>query len=269
MICELHDPGGSDLAARCRFPEASAVLVGNNPGWVFVDDVDRPRSALVWAHGMQGFYLVGDAENASFLEQLDTTIDEVLKPRLRELGVAWFEVSGDEAWNPVIEIALAKRSLERNQQLVYTLESANLGSATHCGRGDRLKLLSAEECLASDLLTTSREFLLSKLLRFWGSVDAFLGTGIGCVLVCEREIASLCFSGFVVGNVHVVDIETRASHQGKGYAQIVAHAFIAEGIERRLRLHWDCMAENTGSVRLAEKLGLTRSRAYTLYCFPL
>jgi RimJ/RimL family protein N-acetyltransferase len=84
-----------------------------------------------------------------------------------------------------------------------------------------------------------------------------------------KEIASLCCSGFVAGNIHVIDIETKVSHRRKGYAEIVARAFVAECTEKCLRLHWDCMAENTASARLAEKLGFTQSHGYTLYGFSL
>ena len=84
-----------------------------------------------------------------------------------------------------------------------------------------------------------------------------------------EEIASLCFSGFVAGNSHVIDIETKASQRGKGYAETVARAFIAECLEKHLQPHWDCTAENTASAGLAEKLGFTKSRVYTLYSFSL
>jgi GNAT superfamily N-acetyltransferase len=269
MIHELHNPGESDLAFESPFPEASAVLVGNNPGRAFVDDVKRPRSALVWAQGMQGFYLTGDADNAPFLEQVDTLVDEVLQPRLRDLGIAWFEVSGDDDWNPVIERVFAKRNLGSSQQWVYVARPTNHGSTAAMALPGDCRLATAEQCLAGDRRVTNESLLRSKISQFWGSADAFLGTGIGHALVCEGEIASLCFSAFAVGNVHVIDIETEVSHQRKGYAQTVARAFIAKCSERRLTLHWDCMAENTASVRLAEKLGLARSRAYTLYSFLL
>jgi len=49
----------------------------------------------------------------------------------------------------------------------------------------------------------------------------------------------------------------------------VATAFIAECVERHLQPHWDCMAENVASARLAEKLGVSKNHAYTLYSFPL
>jgi hypothetical protein len=50
---------------------------------------------------------------------------------------------------------------------------------------------------------------------------------------------------------------------------MVAGAFVAACVEKRLQPHWDCMAENTASARLAENLGFTQSHVYALYSFRL
>lgn len=102
--------------------------------------------------------------------------------------------------------------------------------------GDRL-LSRVGQSLLADLAVTNRRFLFSKLFRFWGGVDAFLSDGIGYLIICGREIASLCLSGFVVGDLHVIDIETEASHQRRGYAALAAQAFIAECAERHCISH--------------------------------
>ena len=39
-----------------KYPEVISVLVGNNPGDVFIDDIDSPRAGLVCNQGMKGFY---------------------------------------------------------------------------------------------------------------------------------------------------------------------------------------------------------------------
>lgn len=266
---ELKQPSSSVLTIDCPFPEALAVIEGNNPGWVFVDDLNTPRAALVWAQGIGGFYLVGDANSAVFLGELDVYTDQVLGPRLHPLGVTWFEISGDGNWNAVIENVFRKRNLESGQQWVYTLKPRGHKPVTQRKAVGDCQLLRVDRHLLVDLPVGNKEFLFSKLVRFWGSVDTFLTTGLGYVLADGKEIASLCCSGLVAGNIHVVDIETEVSHRRKGYAEIVARAFVAECVEKHLQPHWDCMAENTASARLAEKLGFTRSRVYTLYSFPL
>ncbi|MCM3782180.1 hypothetical protein M3231_04295 [Neobacillus mesonae] len=49
------------------YPEVLSILENNNPGWVFSDRADAPKTALVWSKGMQGFYLIGDETNEAFL----------------------------------------------------------------------------------------------------------------------------------------------------------------------------------------------------------
>jgi hypothetical protein len=269
MVHELKRPSSSILAIDCPFPEALAIIEGNNPGWVFVDDLNAPRAALVWAQGIKGFYLVGDANSTAFLQELDVYTDQVLEPRLHDLGVAWFEISGDENWNPVIENVFEKRNLESSQQWVYTLKPSKHTSVTQLKAVGDSKLLRVDRHLLVDLSAVNKEFLFSKLVQFWGSVDTFLNTGLGYVVVDGEEIASLCCSGFVAGKIHVIDVETEASHRRKGYAETAARAFVTECIEKHLQPHWECMAGNIASARLAEKLGFTQSHVYTLYSFPL
>jgi hypothetical protein len=236
---------------------------------VFVDDLNTPRAALVWAQGIRGFYLVGDVNSAAFLRELDLYTDQVLGPRLHHLGVTCFEISGDENWKPVIENVFGKRELESSQQWVYTLKPRRHKPVTQRKVVGDCQLLRVDQHLLVDLPLGNKEFLFSKLVRYWGSVDTFLRTGLGYVLADGKEIASLCCSGLVAGNIHAVDIETEVSHRRKGYAEIVARAFVAECVEKHIQPHWDCMAENTASARLAEKIGFTRSQVYTLYSFPL
>ena len=56
MIYELEQPNNMTLTIDCRFPEALAVIEGNNPGRVFVDDLNAPRAAGV-------YYEAGEAED--------------------------------------------------------------------------------------------------------------------------------------------------------------------------------------------------------------
>ena len=269
MIYEIEGQSINFPTFECRFPEALAVIEGNNPGWVFVDDPNIPSAALVWAQGIEGFYLVGDASSAVFRDELNFLVDRVLKPRLDNLGVSWFEISGGENWDPVIQKALSKRDLKSNQQWVHILRDAGQVKMTQPELPDNFGLRRINEDLLANSTVSNKQFLFSKLTHFWGSLDAFLNLGLGYVLVDEEEIVSSCYSGFVAGDIHAIDIETEQSHRRRGYAETAARAFLAECIEKHLQPHWDCMAENIASVHLAEKLGFSRSHEYNLYSFQL
>ncbi|WP_138754100.1 hypothetical protein [Paenibacillus sinopodophylli] len=51
-------------------PEIVSIIENNNPGWIFTDQLNSPKSALVWSKGMEGFYLIGDHHNEAFTGQL-------------------------------------------------------------------------------------------------------------------------------------------------------------------------------------------------------
>lgn len=254
---------------ECPFPEARAVIEGNNPGWLFIDDQNTPSAGLVWAKGMEGFYMIGDANNTKFLDGLDTYTEQILKPRLHDLGITCVEISGDESWNPIIENAYRKRTLESSQQWVYSLKPAKQESGKQFKAINDLRVKRIDCHFLVNLSGDNGKFLFSKLTRFWHSADAFINTGLGYVFLDGEEIVSLCFSGFVSGNIYAIDIETKVTYRRKGYAELVSRAFIADCINREFQPHWDCMAENIASVRLAEKLGFRLDHAYTLYSFSL
>lgn len=38
------------LEGHFLHPEMVSVIEGNNPGWIFVDQMAQPRTALVWSN---------------------------------------------------------------------------------------------------------------------------------------------------------------------------------------------------------------------------
>jgi RimJ/RimL family protein N-acetyltransferase len=113
------------------------------------------------------------------------------------------------------------------------------------------------------------KFVLSKVKRFWDSVEMFLDRGLGYVMVRQGEAVGICFSAFVAGNTHAIDIETIERYRRRGFAEMVAREFVKECKKRGLKPHWECMKENIASAALAEKLGFKKNTEYRLYSFPL
>jgi RimJ/RimL family protein N-acetyltransferase len=252
-----------------RFPEVLSIVEGNNPGWIFTDKPDRPATALVWSKGIKGFYLVGDEKNTAFLSELNPYIDEHLAKRMHELRIDWFEICGNrEAWDTVIESIFSVRRLSQSLQCIYTLDPQNYESRSHSAEVDcEVRKVNRKLLFGSELQNS--EFVHSKIKQFWDSLEMFLERGQGYVVVCREEAASVCFSAFVAGNTHAIDVETTENYRRRGFAEIVAREFVKECIKRGLRPHWECMKENIASIALAEKLGFEKSVEYKLYSFPL
>lgn len=257
------------LAQGIRFPEVLSVVEGNNPGWVFIDKPDRPSTALVWSKGIEGLYLIGDENNTAFLRELNPYIDALIAPRMHKLRLDWFEICGNsEAWDPVIETVFRGRRLSQSLQCIYTFKLHLYESRWYSAEvGCEVREADMNLLVESHLL--NGKFVLSKIRRFWDSLEMFLDKGLGYVLVCQEEAASICFSAFVAGNTRAIDVETVEKYRRRGFAETVAREFVKECTQRGLRPHWECKQENVASAALAEKLGFGKSIEYKLYSFRL
>src|SRR5262245_21610847 len=79
-----------------------AVIAGNSPGRLWVDDANEPRSALLWDN-THNFYLAGAADNALFnLAVNDLFVDEITPfAQEHELGIFKLYYSSDHWERPI------------------------------------------------------------------------------------------------------------------------------------------------------------------------
>ncbi|WLR42095.1 GNAT family N-acetyltransferase [Bacillus carboniphilus] len=66
--------------------EAFAVVEGTNPGRIFVDNMDVPKSGLIWLGSNDGFLFIGDEKNETFNCQLDEFIDKTIVSKQRKFN---------------------------------------------------------------------------------------------------------------------------------------------------------------------------------------
>ncbi|WP_053365725.1 GNAT family N-acetyltransferase [Bacillus sp. FJAT-27245] len=251
--------------------EVKAVIEGMNPGRIFVDDLASPTSGLVWLGNNDGFIFIGNEENELFTSKIDHFIDTVIKPDAKKVGLSWFEGMGNHPkWNKIIEKMFEHRKLGSWNQKVYMLQNGDYKTENEpvLEQGYSIIKISKAFYENSEKEMNNIEFLHSKILEYWSSPDNFFHKGTGYCIVHEKHIVGVCFSGFVVGNVHCVDIETLEFYRGKKLAQKIAHCFVKDCLENGLVPYWDCMEANKPSIAIAENLGLTNVFNYTGYEFP-
>lgn len=274
MITELKKPEFhkcKDLLYEHGQLEAKAVIEGVNPGRVFVDDAGTPATGLVWLGNNDGFLFIGNERNEKFNTEINHFIDTVVAPEARKVGLAWFEGIGNhKKWDTVIEKLFEHRNLGCWNQKVYTLQKDDYKSSRALPLEQGYRVVKINETLYnnSDNAIQNVAFLHTKISEFWSSAERFFQDGIGYCIVCKNEIISICFSGFVVENVHCIDIETLEEHQGKKLARQVAVAFVEECLDNDFVPYWDCMESNKPSVAVAENLGFENIFNYNGYEFP-
>ncbi|MBB3069118.1 hypothetical protein FHS14_002108 [Paenibacillus baekrokdamisoli] len=71
----------------------AGVVVGNNPGEVWVDNNLNPSSALVWSSGLGAFHFMGSARNNCFNQSIEMLIENEIIPLLRSKDRNDFEFS--------------------------------------------------------------------------------------------------------------------------------------------------------------------------------
>ena len=250
--------------------EAKAVIEGVNPGRVFVDDIDFPTSGLIWLGNNDGFIFIGDEKNEVFNNELNNFIDKKIIPDAIKAGLNWFEAIGNHSkWNTTIKKVLKTRNLGSWNQRVYTLHKDDYKSNHELSIEQGYKVVKICDVLYenNNYSIKNIKFLHSKILEFWSSSEKFFIEGIGYCVIYKDEIISICFSGFVVGNVHAVTIETIEGHRGKKLAQNIAKSFVNDCLNNNIVPYWDCMESNKPSIAVAENLGFKNIFNYIGYDF--
>lgn len=120
--------------------------------------------------------------------------------------------------------------------------------------------------ITEELIRKSIYFNEAYYIKFWGSVEQFLKYGFGfCVVNKTGEIVSECVSIFRSRNQINIDIQTSKGERGKGLAKLTAQTLINKCLDNKLIPLWDCDHENSGSLKLAKKLGFEEISQYNLF----
>jgi GNAT superfamily N-acetyltransferase len=249
--------------------EVKAVIEGVNPARIFVDDRFSPRTGFIWLGNNDGFFFIGDNENDRFNREIGEFFARVIIPDAKKVGLEWFEGFGThQKWNPTIEKIFEHYQIDTWNQKVYQLQRENYTGKKAPNLKPGYSVMEIHEALNQQSHFQNIEFLNSKLLSFWSSLEDFKQSGIGYCAVYQNNIVSVCFSGFVADNVHCIDIATLKDHRGQKLAQHLAQCFVRECMEKGKIPYWDCMEGNKPSVAIAENLGFKNVFNYVGYEFP-
>ncbi|MFD1019534.1 GNAT family N-acetyltransferase [Thalassobacillus hwangdonensis] len=245
--------------------EPKATMEGKNGDRIFVDDRSAPTSGFIWLGSDNGFIFIGHAENEAFNSELHDFFNTVIKVDTKNTS---FEAIGNHSkWNSTFEEVFGENMKHYNQR-VYELHKDDGRTLEEVQIEQGYVVVKITKHLLNDSAYENIEFLHSKILEFWTSLDDFISDGVGYSVIYENEIVSVCFSGVVAGSVHGIDIETLKAHQGKKLAQKVAHAFVEECLANGITPYWDCMEINRASVSVAENLGFKNTFNYVWYSIP-
>ncbi|MFN2114089.1 MAG: GNAT family N-acetyltransferase [Anaerolineae bacterium] len=264
-LVELQ-PGGFD-AARPIFALMSglelteaAVLDGEGPGRLFVDEAERPRSAFMTSP--EGAFLVGAADNERFVRGFKQLVRDELFGRLewRALYVTCASDRWEELLGEVVEPATPELIPRRH----YVCRAPALDWRATVPDGYAVVPLDRR-------LLQSRAVVVPDHVKWWigsnwGNRERFLERGFGFATVRgepaggatsgEGSIVSWSLADCRSGDACEIGIHTLEPYRQRGLATVTAAAAVEHALGSGYsRVGWHCNEDNLGSARTAEKIG--------------
>lgn len=90
----------------------ATVCEGNNPGWIYVDNIEKPQSALVYTNYLGGT-LVGKYDNEAFNKSIKDNLDTLIIPKVKTDNDEEFDLSGDSSnWDETIKNIFENRTID-------------------------------------------------------------------------------------------------------------------------------------------------------------
>ncbi|MDR0267259.1 MAG: GNAT family N-acetyltransferase [Paenibacillus sp.] len=260
-----------DLVNRGVNIEEKAIVEGINPGRIFVDNIDKPTSGLIWMGNNDGFIFIGDSKNKTFNQDIKRYIDDVITLQAKGHGIEWFECIGNhQSWYTTFYEIFNKKNLKSWDQNVYMISPSSFNAkANHQNYDNEFKVSKQTKEFLENAEIENIEFVKSKIMDFWEDEKKFFEQGIGFCILHKHYVVSLCITGFRYKDFHGINIETIKSYQGRKLAQRVVSYFVDYCFAKGFRPYWDCMETNHPSNAVARNIGFIKEFGYKGYEFRL
>jgi GNAT superfamily N-acetyltransferase len=233
-----------------------AGLTGVNPARIFVDDPERPTTALMCRTYE---YFVGGA--------LGTSVADFIRDAPAEAEV-WANFYGFVAVNPKWNdhLVTLQPDLEVIGRRSFRFDPARIdsvrGAADRVPSGLRLAPLTAELAEMAD-----REMPVI-IGTFWSGYDRYARHGFGALVLDGDKPVSVNYANVVGGGEANVGVVTLPDYRRRGLATLCSQACIKMAHERGLIATWDCDTVNVASAQLALSLGFVEHDPFQELALP-
>jgi len=246
-----------------------SVIEGTNRGKIYVDNLEQPRTALVFVI-MNGFYFIGDSDNDGFNSKIEEYVLKEVAEFSLSLGGTYFvyNFKPEKMWESNAEKWFKHKNPEKNHRWNFNFNEEKyrkLGEwKSKIPEGYYAKKIDREL-----LENKVAETFMEEITDFWPTLDKFLEKGLGFCVMHGDKVVSACISALVSENICNIVINTYDKNERKnGFATMAARAFIDYCLENNCIPYWDAYEENIASVTTAERLGFEKNERYAEYNFP-
>jgi RimJ/RimL family protein N-acetyltransferase len=245
-----------------------AAIDGNNPGRIFVDNMQHPRTAL--ALTIEGYLLAGDDTNPV----TNATLSYLLKERIFSGEVF---VNGNESislavhpetWEARLPELIPGYEVEKLERYHYLCRSVKLDWRSSLPEGYSVRRLDRGLLHDAQLVFPEalREWM--DIEEIWWTEENFLEKGVSFVVLHENKVVAWCTPDCVSGDRIDVGIITQREHRRRGLASIAVAATVEHCLNSGFSaVGWHCNAINVASWKTAEKVGFERNRTYAYYYY--
>jgi hypothetical protein len=232
-----RDPAG----LRCL-----AVLEGIRAGKIIVDDPQKPNWLVVYENTFGTIYPEGEIGP----DTLFKIITHLRSEKMVLLGL-WPD---DQRWEIVPpDFDYEGRVLDfydraQDGRLQTIIDQVPDGCELHPVDADLIERSVNRDAHFSGY--SSREEALNDLMGFF--------------LMKSDEILCEALAGLVILGTREMGVDTPESYRRRGYASITCAKLIQTCEQQGLQTYWNCNRANTGSLKLAHKLGYQTEKEYKL-----
>lgn len=241
-----------------------AVIAGNSPSTIWVDNDSEPASAIIW-DGMYSYYLAGTAKNDEFNYQAARLIGAEWVPDAAARGLRVLKVydaSGD--WASRIPDLFRNVALSIMARVFFAFSRPGVAHwKSRVPAGFQLSRL--DEAILADRHLENVDAVAAEIRSGWPSLERFLSNGFGVCLLHGDAIICWCTAEYVSAGKCGIGIETLEAYMGRGFATLTANAFVELALSRGIRPHWDSWKANQPSIAVAEKVGFEKLAEYEIF----
>jgi RimJ/RimL family protein N-acetyltransferase len=245
-----------------------AALEGNNPGRIFVDRVDAPRTAL--ALTVEGYLLAGDHSNPQTNEALRRLFRDRIFPGKVFVNGDWSMSLAvhPEVWAAQLPALIPTHQAERSERYHYLCRKVKLDWRTHLPEGYTVRRVDRALWHDAGVVFPGamREWI--DIEEVWRTEENFFARGISFAVLHGQEVVAWCTPDCVAGDRIDVGIMTHPAHRRRGLASTAVAATVEHCLSHGFRaVGWHCNADNVGSWKTAERAGFVRNREYVYYYY--
>jgi hypothetical protein len=241
-----------------------AVVEGNSPGQIWVDDVTSPKTAFMWDKAYC-YYLAGSANNGKFNASLKEFILKKIVPEAKAHNRFVFKVYyTSKDWEREIEVMFVYTSFKKRDRILYSFTKSRI-PVWKDEITSELCIKPIDEKLIKNSSLENINAVVGEIKSCWNSVDDFLRNGFGFCFIQGQAIACWCTAEYVSGNKCGIGIETAKAYRGRGFARLTTCAFVEYCISNNMLPHWDSWKDNLPSIAVAEKAGFKKTFDYTVF----